>query len=142
MEVKLFVSNLTDSINEQSLQRLFSRAGTVVSIYLLEDGTGRPGGRSAQLTMATEGQAQHAISMFQGFVLAGQPLVVRRGRSPESHAGYQNRLSAFGPAAKGANVKSQRPRPAGGGYQGSLGAFGKGKEAPARPRRRGGSQKS
>ena len=96
---------------------------------------------SGLLVMATQADAQKAISQFHEFWLAGRQLTVSLARPREAPVGYQSRLDAFGSADRGAKVNTPKPVKARGGYQSALSAFGNGKSAPTPPRRRGGSQR-
>ena len=64
MARKLYVGNLPYTTNEQDLQDLFATAGTVDSINVMRDmATGRARG-FAFVEMATDEEAQQAISML------------------------------------------------------------------------------
>jgi hypothetical protein len=74
--------------------------------------------------------------MFQGYVLAGQELLVKAVKPRPASGEYRSQLSAFSGAGQTPKSKTSRPRPGQGGYQGRLSAFGTGR-GPAGPRRRG-----
>jgi RNA recognition motif-containing protein len=141
MEVKLRVGNLADSTTEQELRQLFSQAGTVTSVRILAARASGQSSAFANVTMATQAEAQKAIDQFHEFRLADRPLTVSLARSRAAPAGDQGRLGAFGPADRGANGSPPKPGKARGGYKGELGAFGSGKSAPTPARRRGRSQR-
>jgi RNA recognition motif-containing protein len=85
---RLYVGNLPYSTTDQDLTDLFSRAGAVESVRVMRDmATGRARG-FAFVQMATDEEAQKAISEFHQFDLQGRPLVVNEARpKPEFGAG-------------------------------------------------------
>lgn len=93
MATRLYVGNLPYSVSENELRRLFSQAGTVVSVTMpLDRQTGRPRG-FAFVEMATDEDAQRAIQMFNGYVLDGRPLRVNvaQERQMRGGGGYAGR---------------------------------------------------
>jgi RNA recognition motif-containing protein len=94
MDVKLFVGNLSPNTNEQDLHDMFSKAGTVASVNVIRDrDTGRSRG-FAFVEMSTQAEAEKAISMLHGKIVAERPMVVNKARPREE------RPSAFGPRPK------------------------------------------
>jgi cold-inducible RNA-binding protein len=85
---RLYVGNLPYSTTDQDLTDLFSKAGAVETVRVMRDMvTGRARG-FAFVQMATDEEAQKAISEFHQFELQGRPLVVNEARpKPESAAG-------------------------------------------------------
>ena len=83
MESKLYVGNLPYSARDDSLQELFSQAGTVVSANVITD---RESGRSkgfAFVEMSSSEEAEKAIQMFNGYSLEGRDLRVNVARPRE-----------------------------------------------------------
>jgi RNA recognition motif-containing protein len=83
MESKLYVGNLPYSARDDSLQELFSQAGTVVSANVITD---RESGRSkgfAFVEMSNSAEADKAIQMFDGYSLDGRDLRVSVARPRE-----------------------------------------------------------
>jgi RNA recognition motif-containing protein len=77
---RLYVGNLPYSTTDQELSELFSRVGPVESVRVMRDmATGRARG-FAFVQMATDDDAQKAISEFHQFDLQGRPLVVNEAR--------------------------------------------------------------
>ncbi len=77
---RLYVGNLPYSTTDQELSELFSRAGAVESVRVMRDmATGRARG-FAFVQMASDEDAQKAISEFHQFDLQGRPLVVNEAR--------------------------------------------------------------
>jgi RNA recognition motif-containing protein len=74
---------------EQDLESLFAAAGTVESVSVMRDmATGRARG-FAFVEMATEDEAQNAISQFNNYSLGGRNLTVNEARpKPQSSGGY------------------------------------------------------
>ena len=85
---RLYVGNLPYSTTDEELNGLFSRAGTVESVRVMRDmATGRARG-FAFVQMASDEEAQRAISEFHQFQMEGRALVVNEARpKPEFSAG-------------------------------------------------------
>lgn len=83
MSNKLFVGNIAFSATEEDLRDLFSQAGPVEDVALINDKfTGKPRG-FAFVTMANAEAAAAAISKFEGHSLEGRPLKVNEARPRE-----------------------------------------------------------
>lgn len=89
MARKLYVGNLPYDTGEQDLQALFSEAGTVESVNVMRDmATGRARG-FAFVEMASDEDAQNAISKFNEYSLGGRNLNVNEARpKPQSSGGF------------------------------------------------------
>jgi RNA recognition motif-containing protein len=84
MGTKLYVGNLSFNTTENELQELFSQAGTVQEVNLMQDKfTGKSRG-FAFVTMGSEEDAQNAISKFNGQTVEGRALTVNEARPRES----------------------------------------------------------
>ncbi len=98
MATKLYVGNLPFNTTENELQELFSQAGAVQEVMLMQDKfTGKSRG-FAFVTMGSDQDAQNAISQINGKTLEGRALTVNEARPRE-----------------------QRPTGGGGGYGGGYG---------------------
>jgi cold-inducible RNA-binding protein len=87
MEVKLYVGNLSYSTTEDELRTLFAQAGTVASVAVIKDrDTGQSKG-FAFVEMATQAEAQKAISMFNGQNVKDRALTVNLARPREERSG-------------------------------------------------------
>src|SRR5437763_3459620 len=89
MGTKLYVGNLSFNTTENELQELFSQAGTVQEVSLMQDKfTGKSRG-FAFVTMGSEEDAQNAISKLNGQTVEGRALTVNeaRPREPRPHGG-------------------------------------------------------
>ena len=87
MGTKLYVGNLPFNTTENELQELFSQAGAVQEVMLMQDKfTGKSRG-FAFVTMASEQDAQNAISKMNGQAIEGRPLTVNEARPREQRAG-------------------------------------------------------
>jgi len=87
MARKLYVGNLPYDTDEQALQTLFAGAGTVESVSVMRDmATGRARG-FAFVEMATDEDAQKAISMLNEHQLGGRSLTVNEARPKTASAG-------------------------------------------------------
>src|SRR5438034_1887216 len=84
MGTKLYVGNLSFNTTENELQELFSQAGTVQEVTLMQDKfTGKSRG-FAFVTMGSEQDAQNAISQLNGKTVEGRPLTVNEARPREA----------------------------------------------------------
>jgi RNA recognition motif-containing protein len=87
MSRKLYVGNLPFEIGEAELQELFGRAGSVESVNIMRDqATGRARG-FAFVEMATDQEAQQAITTMNGTQVGGRSLTVNEARPKAAHAG-------------------------------------------------------
>jgi len=76
MGTKLYVGNLPFNTTENELQELFSQAGAVQEVTLMQDRfTGKSRG-FAFVTMSSDEEAQNAISKLNGQAIEGRPLTV------------------------------------------------------------------
>jgi len=87
MGKRLYVGNLPYSATEASLQRLFAQFGTVDSVKIITDrDTGRSKGFGF-VEMATDEEAEQAISQLNGKDMEGRKLNVNEARPPERRDG-------------------------------------------------------
>jgi RNA recognition motif-containing protein len=111
MSRKLFVGNLPYETQEQDLESLFGQAGQVETVAVMRDRvTGRARG-FAFVEMASDDDAQKAITQFNGHQLGGRALTVNEARP-------------------------QAARPGGGGFGGGGGGRGGNRSGGGRPGRR------
>src|ERR687898_3365870 len=88
MPRKLYVGNLPFTAGEAELQELFATAGGVDSVKVMRDqATGRARG-FAFVEMATDEDAQKAISEFHQFQMEGRALVVNEARPKPAGGGF------------------------------------------------------
>jgi cold-inducible RNA-binding protein len=88
MARKLYVGNFPYDTSEQDLQTLFAGAGVVETVNLMRDmATGRARG-FAFVEMATEEEAQQAISMLDNHDFGGRNLTVNEARPKTSSGGF------------------------------------------------------
>jgi cold-inducible RNA-binding protein len=89
MARKLYVGNLPYDTSEQDLQTLFAAAGTVDSVSVMRDmTTGRARG-FAFVEMASEEEAQNAVTTLNNHQLGGRNLTVNEARpKPQGGGGY------------------------------------------------------
>jgi cold-inducible RNA-binding protein len=84
---KLYVGNLPYSIGEGELQELFSKAGNVETVRVMRDmATGRARG-FAFVEMATDEEAQKAVTEFNEYELGGRALAVNEARPKPEYSG-------------------------------------------------------
>ena len=85
---RLYVGNLPYSATEDQLTELFGRAGKVDSVRAMRDmATGRARG-FAFVEMATDDDAQKAISEFHEYQMEGRALVVNEARPKPEGGGF------------------------------------------------------
>src|SRR4051812_45174894 len=84
MGTKLYVGNLSFNTTENELQELFTQAGAVQEVMLMQDKfTGKSRG-FAFVTMGSDQDAQNAISKLNGQTVDGRPLTVNEARPREA----------------------------------------------------------
>jgi cold-inducible RNA-binding protein len=94
MAAKLFVGNLPFTTTENDLQDLFTQAGAVLAVNIMQDrATGRSRG-FAFVEMSSQEDASKAITMFHKKDFQGRPLTVnearpREDRPPSGGGGYR-----------------------------------------------------
>lgn len=85
---RLYVGNLPYSTTEEQLTDLFSRAGQVDNVRVMRDmATGRARG-FAFVEMASDEDAQKAITELHEFKLEGRALVVNEARPKPEGGGF------------------------------------------------------
>ncbi len=83
MEKKLYVGNLPYSTTEDDLRTLFSQAGVVESVELIKDrDTGNSKGFGF-VEMASQADAEKAISTFNGYSMGNRQIKVNIARPRE-----------------------------------------------------------
>ena len=87
MSMKLYVGNLSFQTSSETLQQLFSQAGTVESASVVEDrDTGRSRGFGfVEMSSKEEGEA--AIAQFNGKEVDGRSLTVNVAKPRENRDG-------------------------------------------------------
>ncbi len=87
MGKKIYVGNLPYTATEETLTEMFSQAGTVESANVIMDrDTGRSKGFGF-VEMATDEDAEAAISKFNGQDMGGRALTVNEARPREERSG-------------------------------------------------------
>jgi cold-inducible RNA-binding protein len=95
VDVKLHVGNLAYNTTESDLRILFAQAGSVNSVDLIID---RDSGQSkgyAFVTMASQDDAQKAISMFDSFTIHEREMKVSVAKPREERSGNRGRVEAY-----------------------------------------------
>jgi len=83
MGTKLYVGNLPFNTTENELQELFSQAGAVQEVTLMQDRfTGKS--RGFAFVTSSDEEAQNAISKLNGHSIEGRSLTVNEARPREA----------------------------------------------------------
>ena len=110
MAGKLYVGNLPYDTDEQALQTLFAGAGTVETVSVMRDmATGRARG-FAFVEMASDEDAQKAISMLNDHDLGGRNLMVNEARPKPQGGGGGGRGGGGYGGGGGGNSRRSEPR--------------------------------
>lgn len=112
MDTRLYVGNLSFDATEEDLKELFDQAGSVVEVVVMRD---KFSGRSrgfAFVSMASQEEANKAISLLNDYEFAGRKLQINEARPKEDRP---ERSFRDGPRSSG-------PR-TGGGFSGGGGGF-------------------
>lgn len=92
MNKKVYVANVPYEVTETELKVLFSKAGSVMSVKIVQDRhTGQPRG-FAFVEMSTQWEARRAASMLNWQNFMGKNLIVKEARS---NHGLRGRSSEF-----------------------------------------------
>jgi RNA recognition motif-containing protein len=115
MGKKLYVGNLSYTVDSSELEQLFGQHGTVVSAQIINDrDTGRSKGFGF-VEMGSDEEAQAAIAALNGQQHQGRALTVNEARPKEGGGGGGGR-GGYGGGGRGG----------GGGYGGGGGGYGGG----------------
>ena len=110
MARKLYVGNLPYDTDEQALQTLFASAGTVETVSVMRDmATGRARG-FAFVEMASDEDAQKAISMLNDQDFGGRNLMVNEARPKPQGGGGGGRGGGGYGGGGGGNSRRSEPR--------------------------------
>jgi RNA recognition motif-containing protein len=87
MSVKLYVGNLAFTASEEDLKKLFSEAGAVESVKIVTDSySGRSRGFGF-IEMASQAEAEKAISLINGKSFMDRTLIVSEARPQKKRGG-------------------------------------------------------
>ena len=110
MARKLYVGNLPYDTDEQALQTLFGTAGTVETVSVMRDmATGRARG-FAFVEMASDEDAQKAITMLNDQDFGGRNLMVNEARPKPAGGGGGGRGGGGYGGGGGGNSRRSEPR--------------------------------
>jgi len=120
MGKKLYVGNLSYTVDSSELEQLFAQHGQVVSAQIINDrDTGRSKGFGF-VEMATDQEATTAVAALNGQQHNGRALTVNEARPREERAGGSGGRGGYGGGGGG------RGGYAGGGGGGGRGGYGGG----------------
>lgn len=125
MSTKLYVGNLSYNASEDELKELFSQAGEVVSAKIITDKFSGQARGFGFVEMATNEDAQKAVTMFNGQAFKDRELKVSEAR-PQSEGGRgggggQRRSGGFGGGGGGFGGGRREKRGSSGGSSGGGG---------------------
>lgn len=87
MASRLYVGGLSFNTTEEEVSELFSRVGQVLSCRLVRDRDSNQSRGFAFVEMASETEAQQAISQFDGYKMEGRSLTVNEARERRERTG-------------------------------------------------------
>ena len=132
MESKLYVGNLSYSVTEGDLQRLFAEAGEVKEVAIIMDRATRQSKGFGFVEMTNDADAQKAIELFNNHELGGRNITVNiarpreeRGSGGGSFGGGGSRGGGYGTHRGGG--RSGGGSGGGGGRSGGGGGGGRGR---------------
>jgi len=108
MSSKLYIGGLPYKTNDGELQQLFAQAGAVTSARVIID---KMSGRSRGfgfVEMASDEDAQKAITMFNGQEYEGRKLIVNEARPMEERAPRRDNGGGYGGGSYGGNGGGNR----------------------------------
>jgi RNA recognition motif-containing protein len=89
MNRKIYVGNLPPKAGEAEIRELFSNAGDVMSVKIVEDRQTRQPRGFAFVEMSTQWEARRAISMLNQKKFMGKDLLVKEARVARSFRGRE-----------------------------------------------------
>ena len=114
--MNIYVGNLSRTVTEDALRKLFEAFGAVSSVKIMTDKfTGEPRG-FAFLTMEDEEQAQQAINALDNSDLEGQRIRVNTARQPQPRTPGQGGGFRSGGSSQGGYRSSNGGGQGGGGF--------------------------
>jgi len=89
MNRKIYVGNLPSKASEAQIRELFSNAGDVMAVKIVEDRQTRQPRGFAFVEMSTQWEARRAISMLNQKNFMGKDLLVKEARVTRSFRGRE-----------------------------------------------------
>ena len=78
MGVEIYVGQLSGTVTETEIQKLFSLVGTVESIHLVKDSDSGSFRGCGYVRMSTEDEAREAVNLLNGAMLGGRIITVKK----------------------------------------------------------------
>lgn len=88
MGKKLYVGNLTYTVNETDLEALFAQFGAVQSAQIIVDRDTNRSKGFGFVEMGSDGEAQAAVQGLNGYDHGGRNLTVNEAKPREDRGGY------------------------------------------------------
>ncbi len=85
MGVEIYVGQISGTVTEDEVRKLFSVAGTVSSVHLVVDSASGDFRGCGYVRMSTEEEAREAVDLLNGAMLGDRLIVVRD--APKKNAG-------------------------------------------------------
>ena len=83
MDSRLYVGNLSKTTTQGELNALFTQAGVVTATEVIKDRRSGESKGFAFVNMSAQGEAEKAISMFNGYEFSGKELKVSVAKAKE-----------------------------------------------------------
>ncbi len=77
MGVEIYVGQISGSVTEDEVRKLFSVSGTVTSVHLVSDAVSGEFRGCGYVRMSTEDEAREAIDLLNGAMLGDRLIVVK-----------------------------------------------------------------
>lgn len=110
MEKKIYVGNISFKAKEEDIRELFARSGEVESVKIITDAhTGNPKGFGF-VEMATEEDAQKAITELNGTMFMDRTISVAEAKpqQPRERRGFGGGRGGFGGGRSGSGFGGNR----------------------------------
>ncbi|MBN1817223.1 MAG: hypothetical protein JW828_07660 [Sedimentisphaerales bacterium] len=112
MTKKLYVGNLSDSVDETMLRTVFSAHGTISGVKIITDRDSNISKGYGFVELSSESEAAKAAEALNGMEVQGQAIVVAPAKPQRSHSPARGRQGGSGGGYGG------RSGPGGGGRPG------------------------
>lgn len=110
MGVEVYVGQISGTVTEDEVRKLFSVVGTVTSVHLVTDSASGEFRGCGYVRMSTEDEAREAVDLLNGANL-GDRLIVVKAAAPKVFKKVPPANSGQGRKVRdGSQIKGRRPR--------------------------------